>query len=184
VLLYMVVAVTAAPDCHIGTRIYICGFMIGPLWIALIVGGAISTAGKLAPNRTAELVVLCVLGPLGILPFAINRVGTSHPFLWAMGMVSALYVGMPMLTGWPAPTIAIMWTRAVGYVFVSALIGMAAGSLLSIIVMPSLASHEARVRALRGGAGDQPELRRAAPRRAVLCSVVVCLPMQPRHRMP
>lgn len=134
----------AAPDCHVGTRIFVCGFMIGPLWIALLTGGVISSLGKLigSGDRTVELVVLCVLGPVGILPFAINRVGASHLFLWAMGMVAALYVGMPILTGWAAPDVATVWVRSVGFIFVSAFIGMFAGSALSVIVLPSLASHQ------------------------------------------
>jgi hypothetical protein len=45
------------------------------------------------------MAVLCVLGPLAIIPFSIVRVGTGHLYLWAMGMISALYVGMPIIAG-------------------------------------------------------------------------------------
>jgi hypothetical protein len=41
VLLYIVVSVVAAPDNNVGTRIFLCGFMIGPMWIALITGGLV-----------------------------------------------------------------------------------------------------------------------------------------------
>ena len=54
---------------------------------------------KLAPTPQAHVAILATLGPLAIVPFAVNRVGTSHLFLWAMGMVSALYVGLPLLAG-------------------------------------------------------------------------------------
>lgn len=78
ILLYFVVAVTAAPDCHVGTRIFLCGFMIGPMWLSLLLGGTISSLGKLAPTREGELIILCALGPLVLIPFAINRMGTRH----------------------------------------------------------------------------------------------------------
>lgn len=144
VLLYFVVAVIAAPDCHIGTRIFLCGFMLGPMWLSLLLGGIIATLGKLAPSKTAELVVVSVLGALALIPFAVNRVGTSHLYMFAMGMISCLYLGMPILSGWAAPTISILWTRAVGFVLVAALVGMFAGSVLSMIVLPTLASHQVR----------------------------------------
>jgi competence protein ComGC len=51
---------------------------------------------------------------------------------------------MPILTGWGAPSITVLWERAVGFVLVAALIGMFAGSVLSFIVLPSLASHKVR----------------------------------------
>lgn len=142
VLLYFVVAVTAAVDCHVGTRIFLCGFMLGPMWLSLLLGGVIATLGKLAPSREGQLIVLCVLGPLSLIPFCINRVGTSNIFLWAMGMISCLYLGMPILNGWAAPDISTLWARAVGFIMVAALIGMFAGSVLSMIVLPSLASHK------------------------------------------
>lgn len=41
VLLYIVVAVVAAPNNHVGTRIYMCGFMIGPMWLAMATGGVV-----------------------------------------------------------------------------------------------------------------------------------------------
>jgi hypothetical protein len=61
-----------------------------------------------------------------------------------MGMVSCLFLGMPILTGWGAPSIMVVWERAVGFVLVAALIGMFAGSVLSIVVLPSLAGHKVR----------------------------------------
>lgn len=142
ILLYFVVAVTGAPDCHVGTRIFLCGFMLGPLTLALPLGGIIATLGKLAPTAEGRLVVLCVLGPLALIPFAVNRMGTSHLYLFAMGMVSCMYLGMPILTGWGAPDIATLWERGVGFILVAAMIGMFAGSALSIVVVPSLASHQ------------------------------------------
>jgi hypothetical protein len=144
ILLYFVVAVTAAPDCHIGTRIFLCGFMLGPMWLSLLLGGVIVTLAKLAPSQEGTLIILCVLGPLALIPFAINRMGTSHLYMFAMGMVSCLYLGMPILAGWAIPDFATLWERAVGYVLVAALIGMFAGSVLSMIVLPSLASHKVR----------------------------------------
>jgi hypothetical protein len=59
-----------------------------------------STIAKLMPTPEAHMAVLCVLGPLAIIPFSIVRVGTGHLYLWAMGMISALYVGMPIIAGW------------------------------------------------------------------------------------
>lgn len=144
ILLYFVVAVTAAPDCHVGSRIYLCGFMIGPMWLSLLLGGVISTLSKLAPTQEGKLIMLCVLGSLALIPFAINRMGTSHIYLFAMGMVSCLYLGMPLLAGWAIPDYTMLWQRAVGFVLVAALIGMFAGSVLSMIVLPSLASHKVR----------------------------------------
>jgi hypothetical protein len=41
VLLYIVVAVTAAPDNHVGTRIFISGFMLGPMWLAIAMGAIV-----------------------------------------------------------------------------------------------------------------------------------------------
>lgn len=144
ILLYFVVAVTAAPDCHVGTRIFLCGFMLGPMWLSLLLGGVIVTLAKVAPSQEGTLIMLCVLGPLALIPFAINRMGTSHLYMFAMGMVSCLYLGMPILAGWAIPDFATLWQRAVGFVLVAALIGMFAGSVLSIIVLPSLASHKVR----------------------------------------
>lgn len=112
------------------------------MWLSLLLGGVIATLSKLAPTREAELVIDCVLGSLALIPFAANRMGTSHVYMFAMGMVSALYLGMPLLAGWGTPDIVTLWKRAVGFVLVSALIGMFAGSVLSMIVLPSLASHE------------------------------------------
>lgn len=164
ILLYFVVAVTAAPDCHIGTRIFLCGFMIGPMWLSLLLGGVIATLGKLAPTQEGQLIILCVLGPLALVPFAANRVGTSHLYMFAMGLVSCLYLGMPILAGWSAPDITTLWTRAVGFVLVAALIGMFAGSVLSMIVLPSLASHKVGLVWCRG---------------LIVCAHV--LPSQPRE---
>eukprot|EP00775_Hariotina_reticulata_P009285 gene9285-9450_t len=142
VLLYIVVAVVAAPNNHVGTRIYMCGFMIGPMWLAMATGGVVATLAKLVDSPQGHLVVLCILGPLAIIPFAINRVGTSHWLLWAMGMISALYVGLPILGGFAAPDPATLWIRAVGFVLVAALIAMFAGSVLSMVVLPTLATHQ------------------------------------------
>ena len=50
VLLYIVVAVTAAPDNHVGTRIFLCGFMIGPMWLALVTGGIVVSRGAAPPR--------------------------------------------------------------------------------------------------------------------------------------
>jgi EamA domain-containing membrane protein RarD len=58
-----------------------------------------STIAKLMPTPEANMAVLCVLGPVAIIPFSIVRVGTGHLYLWAMGMISALYVGMPIIAG-------------------------------------------------------------------------------------
>ncbi len=110
------------------------------------------------PTATAQLVTLSVLGPAGLVPFAINRVGTSHMFLWAMGMVSALYYGMPVISGVSAPDIQHFWLRAVAMLLIAAVIGMFAGSVLSMIVLPTLASH---------AASFCTALHRAAPCRAV-----------------
>uniref|UniRef100_A0A383WIQ7 Uncharacterized protein n=1 Tax=Tetradesmus obliquus TaxID=3088 RepID=A0A383WIQ7_TETOB len=41
VLLYILVAVTAAPDNHVGTRIFISGFMLGPMWLAISIGAIV-----------------------------------------------------------------------------------------------------------------------------------------------
>ncbi|KIZ00884.1 hypothetical protein MNEG_7079 [Monoraphidium neglectum] len=142
VLLYIVVSVVAAPDNNVGTRIFLCGFMIGPMWIALITGGLVGTFAKLAPTPLGHLLILATLGPLVLIPFAANRVGVGHPFLWAMGMVSALYVGLPIVAGWPFQDVQQFWTRSVALVFLAALIAMFAGSVLSMVVLPSLASHK------------------------------------------
>jgi hypothetical protein len=48
------------------------------MWLSLLLGGTISTLGKLAPTREGELIILCCLGPLVLIPFAINRMGTRH----------------------------------------------------------------------------------------------------------
>lgn len=161
VLLYFVVAVTAAVDCHVGTRIFLCGFMIGPMWLSLLIGGIISTLGKLAPTKEGELIVLCILGPAALVPFAINRVSSGYIYLWAMGMISCLYLGMPILTGWAAPDVRTVWERAVGFVLVAALIGMFAGSVLSMIVLPSLASHKVERPAVDACLCVNPSLRPA-----------------------
>jgi hypothetical protein len=120
------------------------------MWLSLLLGGVIATLGKLAPTPEGQLIILCVLGPLALVPFAANRVGTSHLYMFAMGLVSCLYLGMPILAGWSAPDITTLWTRAVGFVLVAALIGMSAGSVLSMIVLPSLASHKVGLAWCRG----------------------------------
>jgi len=99
---------------------------------------------KLVESPEAHLVVLCLLGSLSIIPFAINRVGTNHWLLWAMGMISALYVGLPILGGFAAPDPATLWISAVGFVLVAALIAMFAGSVLSMIILPTLATHQVK----------------------------------------
>lgn len=61
VLLYIVVAVTAAADNHVGTRIFLCGFMVGPMWLALSIGGVVVSSSASAvhcccpPHCTAWL---------------------------------------------------------------------------------------------------------------------------------
>lgn len=105
-----------------------------------------STLAKLSPDRTVHMILLCVLGPLAIIPFAIVRVGTSHLYLWAMGMVSALYVGMPIIAGFPLHDLGRLWMRAVVFILVAALVAMFAGSVLSMLVLPSLASHAVSIR--------------------------------------
>ncbi|KAF6256506.1 hypothetical protein COO60DRAFT_100118 [Scenedesmus sp. NREL 46B-D3] len=140
VLLYIVVAVTAAPDNHVGTRIFISGFMLGPMWLAIIIGAAVTTIAKLMPSPEAHMVVLCVLGPLAIVPFAVARVGTGHLYLWAMGLVSALYVGMPIIVGFPLRGVAELWVMVL-FIIIAALVAMFAGSVLSMLVLPTLASH-------------------------------------------
>jgi hypothetical protein len=62
-----------------------------------------------------------------------------------MGMVSALYVGLPIVAGWPFQDVQQFWTRSVALVFLAALIAMFAGSVLSMVVLPSLASHKVGV---------------------------------------
>ncbi|WIA41085.1 hypothetical protein OEZ86_004716 [Tetradesmus obliquus] len=141
VLLYIVVAVTAAPDNHVGTRIFISGFMLGPMWLAISIGAIVATIAKLMPTPEAHMAVLCVLGPLAVVPFAIVRVGTGHLYLWAMGMISALYVGMPIIAGYQLATVAQLWMLVV-FVIIAALVAMFAGSFLSMLVLPSLASHK------------------------------------------
>ena len=43
-LLYIVVAVTAAADNHVGTRIALCGFMLGPMWLGVTAGAVVVRA--------------------------------------------------------------------------------------------------------------------------------------------
>lgn len=103
-----VAAALAGIACHILLSYPLCHAMMSasaasPYAVALlhILIYVQATIAKLMPTPEAHMAVLCVLGPLAVVPFAIVRVGTGHLYLWAMGMISALYVGMPIIAGAP-----------------------------------------------------------------------------------
>jgi len=58
-----VVAVVAAPNNHVGTRIYMCGFMIGPMWLAMAVGGIVVSDALIGDQQPPVTIATWTLLP-------------------------------------------------------------------------------------------------------------------------
>jgi len=98
-----------------------------------------------APTTPSVLALYCTAGPLLLALLTINRVATRPPMLWAAGMDTLLIAGSALVQGYSVYPISKYWRAAVGEALLSGVgVACAACVLVSVLVLPSLASDQVR----------------------------------------
>eukprot|EP00878_Enallax_costatus_P016191 GHUV01016981.1.p1 GENE.GHUV01016981.1~~GHUV01016981.1.p1 ORF type:complete len:177 (+),score=43.12 GHUV01016981.1:576-1106(+) len=103
--LFLVVSVMSSPNNHLGTRINAAAGLVGCTWIGAVPAAVVATIAKIPGPGAASTGIYMALGAVAIALLSINRVGSSPPTLWRLGMTSCLAFGLVALSTWKLQTI-------------------------------------------------------------------------------
>lgn len=112
-----------------------------PLAHACLQGSLAKLAGE---GTAAYVVLLCTLGVAVLAVLSINRVAKQPPYLWGLGMVSCIVFGLTLVNGRAVFPIDRFWNVVVASVLLSMVLAVGVVVLVSLLVVPSLASDEVR----------------------------------------
>ncbi|WIA43121.1 hypothetical protein OEZ86_009637 [Tetradesmus obliquus] len=142
--LFLTAAVMSSPSNHLGSRVMAGATLVGGMWpgaMAACVVGSLAKAAGQAGGQAAMTGVTCCLGVAVLALLAINRVGTSPPMLWALGMQSCLAFGLTSITAWRVATVAEAWATG-AVIMLAAVIAAVVAVLAAALVLPTLASEQ------------------------------------------
>ncbi|GLI70496.1 hypothetical protein VaNZ11_015402, partial [Volvox africanus] len=154
-LLVVVVVAVLSPDNHIGTRLTGAATLLGAMAWGLVLGGAVLTLAHVAVQSTcttpvgcsAHTAMLCCLSVVLIAVLSVNRAAIGPPYpphVCVAGMVSVLAFGLVLIAGQFITNMRLLWTNVVGGLLLSCLVASGFSSLVSLLVLPSLAVDEMR----------------------------------------
>ncbi|GIL42108.1 hypothetical protein Vafri_140 [Volvox africanus] len=154
-LLVVVVVAVLSPDNHIGTRLTGAATLLGAMAWGLVLGGAVLTLAHVAVRSTcttpvgcsAHTAMLCCLSVMLIAVLGVNRAAIGPPYpphVCVAGMVSVLAFGLVLIAGQFVTDMRLLWINVVGGLLLSCLVASGFSSLVSLLVLPSLAVDEMR----------------------------------------
>jgi hypothetical protein len=165
--LFLVAAVQSSPMAHVGNRVGAAASFLGALWVGTLLAGAVASAARAlamtgasalrpasstaAPEPALTLALSLLSAPF-LLLFAAVRMAPSPPALQGTGLSLTLFFGLPVIESRAAQSHAQIWQGVVAGQFTIGLAAIGAALVVSLLVLPSLASdavEDAVSRALR-----------------------------------
>ncbi|KAK9819619.1 hypothetical protein WJX72_000333 [[Myrmecia] bisecta] len=145
--LYLVGSLLLAQNNLLGSKTLACAFVVGSTWLAALLAGCVVSLARLANNH-GFTALLCILGSVGLLPFAAIRCSENHVVGHGFGILTNIAYGNIIIQGellWPKQDGAkTFWNLLVSHIMLDACI--AAGCMLfsAALVLPTLAGDELR----------------------------------------